>query len=169
MTSPSRGDPALGRFPQAALADGARADTAVADAAAVLERTEHDERAATDARQRYRAGGIAPVAAAEPLLPHLADGEQMLAMRTNSLLEDCGPSERSDSPRTGGALYLTNRRILQLGRSCTSIDLRLIEELALAGERLLLTLRDGRGFAIDLPEPRLFRVQIAAALRAGRS
>ncbi len=159
MTSPSRGDPATERLPEAALAD----------AAAVLERTEHDERAATDARRRYRADGIAPMAADDSLLPHLAADEHMLALRTNSLVEDCGPTNRTDSPRTGGRLYLTNRRILQLGRSSMSIDIGLIDELALAGDRLLLTLRDGHGFAIDLPEPRLFRVQIAAAIRAGRT
>ena len=44
-----------------------------------------------------------------------------------------------------------------------------IEELALAGERLLITLRDGTGLSIDASRPRLMRVQIAAALAAGRS
>lgn len=145
------------------------ADAARADRTPQVGHAQHDERAATDARARYRADGIAPLASDAQLLPHLADGELMLAMRPNSLLEDCGPSERSENPRTGGALYLTNRRLLQLGRNSTSIELRLIEELALAGERLLVTLRDGHGFAIDLPEPRLFRVQIAAAVRAGRT
>ncbi len=44
-----------------------------------------------------------------------------------------------------------------------------VAPVALAGERLLLTLRDGSGFALDVSEPRLFRVQVAAALRAARA
>jgi hypothetical protein len=38
----------------------------------------------------------------------------------------------------------------------------------LSGERLLLVLRDGRGASIDVSQPRLLRVEIAAARASGR-
>lgn len=41
-----------------------------------------------------------------------------------------------------------------------------ILETSLAGERLLLTLRDGEGFVGDLDRPRELRAEIAAAMRA---
>ena len=144
-------------------------DEAVVPAAAAMERAELDEQAAAEARARYRNNGIAPMQAVPDVVAHLHADEELLAMRPTSQLEDCGSRDRDDGATTVGSLYLTSRRILQLGRARTSIELRSIDELALAGDRLLLTLRDGRGFALDLPEPRLFRVQVAAALRASRN
>ena len=67
-----------------------------------------------------------------------------------------------------GRLYLTSRRLLLMGQTTLEVDLREIDELALAGERLLVTLNDGTGLSIDAIQPRLLRVQIAAALNAGR-
>ncbi len=43
-----------------------------------------------------------------------------------------------------------------------------IVETSLAGERLLLTLRAGEGFIMDLARPRELRAEIAAATRALR-
>lgn len=40
-----------------------------------------------------------------------------------------------------------------------------IVETSLSGERLLLSLRGGEGFALDVDRPRLLRAQIAAATR----
>jgi hypothetical protein len=56
-----------------------------------------------------------------------------------------------------------------VGHAPLDVELGGIDELALAGERLLVTLRDGTGLSIDASRPRLLRVQIAAALSAGRS
>lgn len=44
-----------------------------------------------------------------------------------------------------------------------------IVEPSLAGERRLLTLRDGEGLALDLDRPRLLRAQMAAATRGLRT
>ena len=136
--------------------------------ARAIQRVREDERAAGEARQVYRTRAIRPIDPTADLLPYLGPDEVPLAMRSTSLLEDCGPSEVSDLPRTDGPIYVTNERLVQLGRARTVVELRSIDELALAGERLLLTLRDGRGFAIDLPQPRLFRVEVAAAIRTAR-
>jgi hypothetical protein len=75
-----------------------------------------------------------------------------------------------------GRLYLTSTRLVLLGRptadgpveSELSVALGDIEELAVVGERLLVSLADGTGITIDAGRPRLLRVQIAAARYAAR-
>ncbi|MFL5682817.1 MAG: hypothetical protein ACJ77O_06710, partial [Chloroflexota bacterium] len=73
-----------------------------------------------------------------------------------------------DTEDFAGRLYLTSQRLILLGHTNVEVDLAEIDELALAGERLLITLDDGTGLSIDTDQPRLLRVQIAAALTAGR-
>jgi predicted acyl esterase len=68
-----------------------------------------------------------------------------------------------------GRLYLTTRRLTLAGRAPLDVELDEIGELALVGDRLLVTLRDGTGLSIDAWRPRLLRVQIAAARAAGRT
>jgi hypothetical protein len=50
-----------------------------------------------------------------------------------------------------------------------AIALEEIEEVGLSGERLLLVLRDGKGVWLEAPQPRLLRVEIAAARAAART
>lgn len=140
---------------------------ALRDASALLERAVADEEAAREARRRYRASGIPAIEAEPELRPHLLEGEQLLAVRLSALLEH--PS-RDDGPfGSGGRLYLTTLRLLHLGQQIFGLELTEIDEQALAGERLLLRLRDGAGIILEVPEPRLLRVQIAAALAAARA
>ena len=68
-----------------------------------------------------------------------------------------------------GRLYLTTQRLMRRRRAPLDVELDQIDELALAGERLLVTLRDGTGLSIDASRRACMRVQIAAALAAGRS
>jgi hypothetical protein len=143
-------------------------DLALVERTALLARAERDEQAARDARERYRTTPMQPIPVDAELAAHLEPGEHLLATRSTSLLQDCVPSDPADCPPSSGAIHLTDRRLLQVGPTSTTIELSLIEELSLAGERLLLALRDGRGFTIELPRPRLFRVEVAAALRAAR-
>ena len=49
-----------------------------------------------------------------------------------------------------------------------SVQLSDIVEVSLAAERLLISLRDGEGMAIEVDRPRTFRTEIAAAMRAAR-
>ena len=60
-------------------------------------------------------------------------------------------------------LYLTSRRLVHLGQVVLSVNLIDIEESSLAGERLLLTLRNGEGLTLDVDRPRLLRAEMAAA------
>jgi hypothetical protein len=159
MTSLSRREPGVPR---------SIGDLALVERTALLARAERDEQAARDARERYRTAPMQPIPVDADLAPQLEPGERLLATRPMSLLQDCAPSDPAECPPSEGAMHLTDRRLLQVGPTSTAIELSLIEELSLAGERLLLTLRDGRGFSIELPRPRLFRVEVATALRATR-
>jgi hypothetical protein len=50
-----------------------------------------------------------------------------------------------------------------------SIRLEQVREIALAGERLLITFDGGEGISLDLDRPRLLRVEIAAVMTAARA
>ena len=68
----------------------------------------------------------------------------------------------------GGTLYLTSQRLVHLGQVVVSVQLTDIEETSLAGELLLLSLREGEGISLDLDRPRVLRAEIAAATRGMR-
>jgi hypothetical protein len=68
----------------------------------------------------------------------------------------------------GGTLYLTSRRLIHLGQVVMSVKLIDIEESSLAGERLLLTLRNGEGLTLDVDGPRLLRAELAAIVQRVR-
>jgi hypothetical protein len=76
-----------------------------------------------------------------------------------------------------GRLYLTTARLVLLVRPTAdgpvdaelSVLLSDIDELAVVGERLLVSLADGTGLTVDAGRPRLLRVQIAAARHASRT
>jgi hypothetical protein len=90
---------------------------------------------------------------------HLTDGELVHAIRYAALLE-----EGENAMPTGGSLYLTSRRLVHVGNASREIGLDDIEESAVALERLLLLdLTDGSDLAIEVDQPRLLRVQLAAA------
>jgi hypothetical protein len=109
----------------------------------------------------------------EPL-PRLVDGfeppiqlsadEVVHAIRQAAMLED-----RNGGAQSGGTLYLTSRRLLHIGAQTREVALGAITEIAVALERLLLLdLTDGSDLAIEVDQPRLLRVQLAAARAAAR-
>jgi hypothetical protein len=55
--------------------------------------------------------------------------------------------------------------LLHLGQVIVTLRLLDIVETSIAGERLLLTLRDGEGLALDVDRPRLLRAEMAAVAR----
>lgn len=141
---------------------------AVRDAAEILARVTADEAAADAARVRLRRE---PQSAIEPdarIAGLLREGEELLAVRRSAAFE-----RRQAEPIEGlrglaGDLYLTSQRLVLLGRLIVSIELGDLVEVGLAGERLVLVLPDGRGASLDVAQPRLLRVELAAA-RARRS
>jgi hypothetical protein len=80
------------------------------------------------------------------------------------MLEDSHSSVPS-----GGTLYLTSRRLVHLGPEVREVDLTAIDEIGVVLERLLLVdLADGSDLAIEVDQPRVLRVQLAAARAAAR-
>ena len=146
--------------------DGA---AALRDAAGILARAEADEAAADRARARYRRQAMAALVPDVHIAPLLTSDEQVLAVRRSALLDRRQPHAGSDAPGgLAGDLYLTSRRLVLVGRLTLSFDLDEIEEALLSGERLLLVLRGGQGASLAVAQPRLLRVEIAAARASAR-
>lgn len=141
-------------------------DPALRDATAILSRTALDEQAAEEARERYRTTAIAEVPADSAVAEHLQPGEGLLAVRSSVSAGADGRGDGEDA--LAGPLYLTTRRLLVLAQRPVTIDLSSIDEVDLAGEQLLVSLRDGTGVNLRAPGPRLLRVEIAAALMGAR-
>jgi hypothetical protein len=134
---------------------------ALRDAAAVAERAAADEADAALARERFRDGPVPSIEPDDAIVGHLTPGESVHDLRTRAILRTPG---NDGALGYGGSLYLTSRRLVHLGQVCMSVQLTDIVETSIAGERLLLTLPDGEGIALDVDRPRLFRAQMAAAL-----
>ena len=101
-----------------------------------------------------------------PVAEHLRPAETVVDVRPSSVVSRHLRGDGTDD--FAGSLYLTSQRLILVGHTPFEVELDQIDELALAGERLLVTLADGTGLSIDAARPRLLRVQIAAALTAGR-
>ena len=148
------------------LATGLNVAPGIRDAEAILDRARADERAAFDARASYRTEGLPSIDPDEAIAGLLRPDESVVVVRPSSVISR---HLRGDGIEDlAGRLYLTSRRLLLLGQATLEVDLDHIDELALAGERLLITLDDRTGLSVDTVQPRLLRVQIAAALTAGR-
>lgn len=124
-----------------------------------------DEEAARRARDQYREGGIPALRADDRVSPHLHPGEYVVGLRPDATVTRI--EQTGDRPvRADGALYVTNHRLLQIGDRLTSIPLNEIAELAMADQRILVTLTDARGVMLDVADPRQLRVLLAAAKSA---
>ena len=147
-------------------ADG---DPAFRDAAKILARAEADESAANQARELHRAKAMTPMEPDLRIAPVLDPDERLYAVRRHAVLDRrqalVGPNAQSG---IAGDLYLTSRRLVLLGRRPLAFDLDGIEEVLLSGERLLLVMRDGEGASLSVTQPRLLRVEIAAARQSAR-
>jgi hypothetical protein len=132
---------------------------ALRDAAERAARAAADEEAAAAARDRFRIGPIPAMEADDVIRPLLELGEYVHALRSRAILRAPGGD---GALGIGGTLYLTSRRLVHLGQVVMSLRLTDIEETSLAGERLLLTLRNGEGLSLDADGPRLLRAEMAA-------
>jgi hypothetical protein len=133
---------------------------ALRDAAAGANRAAADEAEATLAR--YHDGPLPAIDPDERIVNHLTPGESLHDLRTRAILK--GPGGDS-ALGYGGSVYLTSRRLVHLGQVNVTVLLTDIIETSLAGERILLTLPEGEGMTLDIDRPRVFRAQMAAALR----
>src|SRR5687768_3552639 len=124
-----------------------------------------DEEAARLDRERYREKGL-PVLQPDPMVaPLLVDGETVVGWRQAASLSRVDEITHA-VVRDDGPLYVTSERLLHLGGQTTAFDLSDIAELAMADDRLLVTISGSRGLMLDVAGPRQFRVLLAAARSA---
>jgi hypothetical protein len=122
-----------------------------------------DDEAAADAERQRLTHDELPHLPAEPAFS-LRENEILHAVRASALLED-----RQSAIPQGGTLYLTSQRLIHAGQAPREVRLADIAETGVALERLLLVdLDDGSDLAIEVDQPRLLRVQLAAARAAAR-
>jgi hypothetical protein len=142
---------------------------AVRDAQSIADRIAADETAADDARQAYQAGGLPAIEPDAGARAILQPGETLHAILGSALLEEAGLTDAAAQPR-GGTLYLTSKRLIHVATESTQLPLPEIEEMAVALERLvLIRRRNGADIALEVDQPRLLRVQLAAAIAAERA
>jgi len=145
--------------------------TSVRDAQRIAERIARDETLADEARDRYRTDGL-PELEPSALLGMLNPGERLHAVHRMAMLEVGWRGATGADPNLphGGTLYVTSQRLVHRGTEDGTWSFGEIDEMAVALERLLLVrMRDGSDLAIEVDQPRLLRVQLAAALAASRN
>ena len=143
----------------------------VRDAQRIAERIARDENLADMARERYRTAGL-PELEPSALVGLLNPGERLHAVHRMAMLETGwrGATGADLNLPHGGTLYITSQRLVHRGTDDGIWDFGEIDEMAVALERLLLVrMRDGSDLAIEVDQPRLLRVQMAAALAAART
>ena len=160
MVERSRRHAAASRAPGDARAD----NPAIRDAAEIVARAAADEAAADQARAAYRTRAMPALEPDTRIAPLLGPDEQVLAVRRSAMLDRRQPAPDPNTPaELAGDLYVTSRRLVLVGRLTLSFHLDEIEEAMLSGERLLLVMPGGYGASLDVAQPRLLRVEIAAA------
>lgn len=142
------------------------ADPALRDAAEIGARIAADEAAAAAARDEYRRHGLPELVT--DAAPELGPQEQLHAMRPAALVERTKTEGESVGPRSG-ALWVTSARLICATPEAISTQLEDVDEMTISmGRLLLIRLTDGSGLAIETDQPRLLRVQLAAAIEARR-
>ena len=128
-----------------------------------------DEQLALQAREQYRESGIPEIETDAVVAPLMQEGERLLSWRAVAVVRRVDVDEEGRAIVSAeGPLYVTDRRLLHLGPQSESISLLDIDELAMADDRILVTLTGSRGLTLDVENPNQLRVLIAAAKAARR-
>lgn len=98
----------------------------------------------------------------------LAPEELVLAVRRSVSLER-RKGWREPGGGLSGDLYVTTRRLVHLGRMQVEYALGEIQEAVVAEGALRLVVGASRGVEIEVQDPRLLRVEIAAVREAARA
>ena len=126
-----------------------------------------DEASADAARRRLREHGIVALEPDDRIRVILAPGELVAAIRRCVSLE-----RRKERTGTGsrmvGDLYITTRRLVYLARERVEYPLAEIQDAIEAEGKLRLIVGKRRGIEIEVPDPRMLRVEIAAVREAAR-
>lgn len=128
-----------------------------------------DEQLALRAREQYRESGIPEMPSDAVVAAYLEVDEHLLCSRAMAVVRRVEVDEDSRAVVSAqGPLYVTNRRLLHFGDHVESIALLDIDELAMADDRILVTLVGSIGLTLDVDNPHQLRVLIAAAKAAQR-
>ena len=128
-----------------------------------------DEQLALRAREHYKESGVPEVAADDTIAPLLDRQERVLGGPDMAILRRVDVEEDTRAVlREEGPLYVTDHRLVHIGNHVESISLLDIDELAMADDRILVTLVGSRGLTLDVETPQQLRVLIAAAKAARR-
>ncbi len=124
-----------------------------------------DDALARAARARFRSDGIGSIEPDQGMRSALGGDEELLAVRQNASVERLA----AGAPPESGRLAITTERIFLLdGHAVTLATLEELDDVTLVTDRLLVMLTGGAGFTIKAPQPKLLRVELAAA-RASRT
>jgi len=133
-----------------------------------LDEAAADEAAADEARRRLHEQGIVPIEPDDRIGVMLAPGERVVAVhRAVSLERRKGWLDPLGG--LGGDLYVTTRRLIHFGPVPVEYALCEIREAVVATGALRLIVGEGRGVEIEVHDPRLLRVEIAAVREAARA
>ena len=128
-----------------------------------------DEAAADVARSALRVAGAIPIEPDAPIAVMLAPGERVLAVRHAARVELLARTAIDEDERAGpGDLYLTDRRLIVVAQPLNIPLEDILEVGVLDGQLLLLTERCG-GVRIHVEDPRVLRVELAAARTSFRA
>jgi hypothetical protein len=127
-----------------------------------------DELAADELRRQLRERGIVPIEPDDGIRGLLDHGEAVVAIRRGASLE------RRARPRDRGeglpvTLYVTTHRLVALGPVLLAVPLAEIREMDVAAGAVRLVIERNRGVELGVPDPRVLRVEIAAAQEAIRA
>ena len=127
-----------------------------------------DQTSADDARRRLREQGIVAVEPDARIGVMLGPGERVVAVRREVSLER-RKLQRDPDEMLSGDLYVTTRRLVYLGSVPVAYDLSEVREAVVATGALRLVVGESHGVEIGVPDPRLLRVELAAAREAERA
>jgi hypothetical protein len=120
-----------------------------------------DESLAAAARARFRTDGMVGIEPDHQMRSALRPDEQLLAVRHAAGVERLIDGVRST---LSGPLAITNSRLLVVdGQPVTLASFDELDDVTLVTDRLLVMLTTGVGLTIDAANPRLLRVELAAA------
>jgi hypothetical protein len=133
-----------------------------------VDRATADEALADEARRQLREHGFAPIKPDDRIRRILAPDELVVAVRRSVSLE-----RRVGRPESGagqlGDLYVTTERLVHLGDHRVDFPLSEIRDAIEAEGTLRLVVAEEPGIEIEVDDPRLLRVEIAAVRESARS
>lgn len=128
-----------------------------------------DEQLALRAREQYKESGIPAITADDSVAPYLEPDERLLWTCDLAIVRRVDVDDEGRGVVTEqGSLYVTDHRLLHFGSRVQAVALLEIDELAMADDRILVTLVGSRGLTLDVDNPHQLRVLIAAAKAARR-